>query len=89
MSVLYAMVKWFELPTPALQYFCTLQLARRTWPSLQSYKLTALAKEFEIMYNAHNALDDAETCGKIVLMAAEKFHCNCLEDLLRITKMEI
>jgi DNA polymerase-3 subunit epsilon len=89
MSVLYAMVKWFELPDPTLQYFCTLQLARRTWPSLQAHALTALAKEFEITYKAHNALDDAETCGKIVLMAAEKFHCNGLEDLLNITKTVI
>jgi DNA polymerase-3 subunit epsilon len=64
-------------------------LARRTWPLLKSHALTVLAKEFDIVYKAHNALDDAETCGKIVLMAAEKFHCNSLEDLLKITKTVI
>ena len=34
--------------------------------------MTALAKHFDIIYQAHHALDDAMTCGKLVLMAGEK-----------------
>ena len=73
MGVLKAVLEWYELPKPALSYFCTCSLARRTWSGLDSYSLTNLAQEFGIVYNAHNALDDAMTCGKLVQMATEKF----------------
>jgi len=73
MGVLRAMLKWYEIPIPELPYFCTCALARHTWPGLESYSLTTLAEHFGIEYNAHNALADADTCGKLVQMAAEKF----------------
>ena len=73
MGVLEAVLEWYELEIPALQYFCTCSLARRTWAGLASYSLGALAVHFGIVYEAHNALDDALTCGKIALMSAEKF----------------
>ena len=73
MSVLSAVLEWYELPVPKLPFFCTCSLARSTWPGLESYALTALAKQFGIVYSAHNALDDAMTCGRLVQMSAEKF----------------
>jgi len=73
MSVLKAVLEKYELPIPKLSYFCTCDLARRTWPEFKSHSLTNLAKEFGIEYAAHNALADAETCGKLVQMSAEKF----------------
>jgi DNA polymerase-3 subunit epsilon len=57
-------------------------LARRTWPELESHALTALAENFGIVYKAHNALDDALTCGKIALLSAEKFGSSHLDELL-------
>ena len=86
MGVLFATIEWYDLPFHELRYFCSLQIARRTWPSLKSHALTALAREFGIGYNAHNALDDAETCGKIILLAAEKLHCTSLKKLLRAAR---
>jgi len=86
MGVLLAIIEWYNLPSHELRYFCSLKIARRTWPSLRSHALTALAREFGIEYNAHNALDDAETCGKIILLAAEKWHCTSLEKLLRAAR---
>jgi len=65
-------LQWYDLEKPKLPNFCTCNLSRRVWPGLPSYALTALAKKFGIVYNAHNALDDAYTCGKLVLMAGEK-----------------
>jgi len=73
MRVLNAVLEWYELPVPKLPYFCTLNLARHAWPKLESHALAELAKNFGIIYNAHNALDDALTCGKLVQMAAERF----------------
>jgi DNA polymerase-3 subunit epsilon len=73
MKVLRGVLEWYELPIPKLQYFCTLKLATYVWPKLKSHALTALAKKFKITYNAHNALDDAMACGKLVQMASEEF----------------
>ena len=92
MGVLKAVLQWYELPIPELPYFCTCSLARRSWPELKSHGLTALAKHFGIVYKAHNALDDAMTCGKLVLMAGEKFgKKNSVKGLLKAagTRMKV
>jgi DNA polymerase-3 subunit epsilon len=81
-SVLRAVLEWYELPIPSLNYFCTQSLARRAWPEYESHALTALAEQFGIVYNAHNALDDAMTCGKLVQMAAEKYGSKNITKLL-------
>jgi DNA polymerase-3 subunit epsilon len=64
-------------------------LAYHTWPDLKSYSLGALAGKFNITYKAHNALEDAMSCGKLVQMAAEKYsaqseygNVNSIEQLL-------
>jgi DNA polymerase-3 subunit epsilon len=82
MSVLWAVLEWYELDILPLSYFCTQSLSRRTWPGLESYALTALAEKFGFTYNAHNALDDALTCGKLVKMSAKKFKCANIAKLL-------
>jgi DNA polymerase-3 subunit epsilon len=64
-------------------------LARHTWPGLESYSLTALAEHFGIVYNAHNALDDARTCGKLVLKSAEKYNGVNIKELLSAAEMEM
>jgi DNA polymerase-3 subunit epsilon len=89
MGVLRAVLEWYKLAIPKLPYFCTLALARQTWPGLQSYSLSVLAEKFGIVYNAHNALDDAMTCGKLVQMSAEKFGCTGIAGLLNAAGMEM
>ena len=89
MSVLWAVLEWYGLEIPALPYFCTCSLARRTWPDLESYALTALAENFGIIYDAHNALDDARTCGKLVLLSAEKFGSTNISHLLAAAGIEM
>ena len=89
MGVLCTVIEWYELETPELPYFCTCSLARRTWPKLESHALTALAENFGIIYNAHNALDDAMTCGKLVLMSAEEFGSANVAQLLNAAGVEM
>jgi DNA polymerase-3 subunit epsilon len=89
MGVLWAVLEWYELEIPKLRYFCTCSLARRTWPELESYALTDLAAHFGIVYNAHNALDDAMTCGKLVLMSAKKFGGGNVAELLKAAGSEM
>jgi DNA polymerase-3 subunit epsilon len=46
-----------------------------------------LGETFGIVYNAHNALDDAKTCGDITLLAAEKLGSKTLKELLEKTRI--
>ena len=82
MGVLAAVLRWYKLQVPEFHYFCTCSLSRKTWLGLKSYALTALAANFGIIYDAHNALDDAKTCGKLVIMSANKYKCNNVNQLL-------
>jgi DNA polymerase III subunit epsilon len=90
MKVLKAVLERYELCVPELPYFCTLNLARLAWPKLESHALVELAENFGIVYNAHNALDDALTCGKLVQMAAEKLKQEkSIEEFLEYMGVEI
>jgi DNA polymerase-3 subunit epsilon len=86
-GVLKAALAWYKLPIPPLNYFCTLILARRTWPDLESHALTSLGETFGITYNAHNALDDAKTCGDIACLAAKEHGADTLGNLLAAAEM--
>jgi DNA polymerase-3 subunit epsilon len=72
MRVLRAALEYYCLPVPAISYFCTCWLSKKAWPAFPSHSLANLAEQFGIVYEAHNALADAETCGKLVQLAAEK-----------------
>jgi len=85
MGVLKAVLEWYDLPVPQIPYFCTCKMSRKTWRNFKSHALTALAKNFNIIYEAHNALDDAMTCGKLVIMSAEKHGVSSVEELLKVT----
>jgi len=89
MDVLKTVLKWYNLPIPKLSFFCTCNLSRRTWPELRSHALTALANNFKIIYNAHNALEDALTCGKLVQMSAKKYGSANLAELLSAVGLEM
>ena len=79
MGVIRACCDYFGMPLPNADYACTLQIARKAWTELESHRLTFLAEQFGIVYDAHNALDDARTCGKIFAMAAKELGCNIEE----------
>jgi DNA polymerase-3 subunit epsilon len=89
MGVLKAALAWHGLPVPPLRYFCTLKLARAAWPELRSHALAKLGRHFNINYNAHNALEDAQTCGVIAHKAAKKYACAHLEALLGAANMKM
>jgi DNA polymerase-3 subunit epsilon len=89
MGVLRAALEWYELPIPPLKYFCSLKLARAAWPELKSHALTSLGEYFGITYDAHNALEDAQTCGAIVRRAVERYACSHVGELLGAVQMEM
>lgn len=44
-------------------YLCTLQLSRKLWPDEPSHKLTSLSSKNNLVYKAHDALEDSYACG--------------------------
>jgi DNA polymerase-3 subunit epsilon len=89
MSVLSAVTAWYKLSLPRLEYFCTLALSRAAWPKLESHALTYLGETFGIVYEAHNALEDAQTCGDIACLAAAKYCTKTLKELLGVAGINI
>ncbi len=71
MNVIRSCMDYYGMPVPRLCYFDSLKVAQRTWLELDCHRLTYLGEKFLIQYNAHNALDDSRTCGKIVRLAAK------------------
>lgn len=75
--------EYFGMDTPNLKYFDSLIIAKKTWPELDSHRLTALGEYFNIDYLAHDALEDSRTCGQIINNAAEKWEVNSIAELLK------
>ena len=88
MGVIRGCCEYFDMPLPKIRYFDSLALARHVWKDLERHKLTFLAEHFGITYNAHEALDDARTCGKIVALAAEKVGCDSVDTLIKAAKIK-
>ena len=79
-NVLCGTLNYYKIPVPHLKYFDSLILSRKIWPDLVSHKLTSLGSHFGIEYDAHNALADADTCAKIIMLALnELFKANKLK----------
>ncbi|MCR4676854.1 MAG: 3'-5' exonuclease [Sphaerochaetaceae bacterium] len=80
MKVLKSLLEYYNCPVPHNRYLCTLQVSRRIWPQYKSHRLTALSNIFDLPYQAHNALDDASNCGKILCLACRD-HFETMIDL--------
>lgn len=80
---------YYGIEVPKLEYFDSLIVARKTWPDLESHRLTALGEYFKIEYIAHDALEDSRTCGQIIKFAADKWGVNSIEELLKSCKTEL
>ena len=87
MGVLRGCFNYYGMSVPNIEYKCTLNISRRVWKDFKCHKLTYLAEQFGIEYDAHNALDDARTCGKIYALAAEKLECN-LDEIYKKTELK-
>jgi DNA polymerase-3 subunit epsilon len=83
MNVIRKCCDYYGMEIPNIKYFDSLRIAQKTWPDFESHKLPYLADQFGIVYDAHNALDDSVTCGKIVTLAAEKQNTTSIPELLK------
>lgn len=82
MNVIRQCCGYYGMEVPLIRYFDSLAVARRTWPELENHRLTSLGEYFGIVYNAHDALEDSRTCGRLVALAAEKWNVTDVDGLL-------
>ena len=82
MPVIKDCCNYFGMDLPSLSYIDSLLIARKTWPELESHRLTDLGKFFGIEYKAHDALEDSRTCGQLIKLAADKWNVSNIEEIL-------
>ncbi len=72
MSVMREALNHYRIIPPEADYLCSVRLARRTWPEMESHRLNVLCQRFGITFRHHRAGDDAEACARIMLQVAKE-----------------
>lgn len=80
-GVLRACLQRYALTIPDMLFTCTRDIARQAWPREPGYGLRAVADRLGIHFQHHDALEDAECCAKVLLMAAGEHSSEHLDDL--------
>lgn len=88
-SVLRSVLKEYGLEAPLFNHFCTVSMARRVWPYCENYKLSTLARRFEINFAHHHALHDARVCASLALLAKAEVKAQNLEQFIAKLGMKI
>lgn len=82
MTVLHESIKYIHCDTPAMTYFCSLQLARRT-VSNSRYGLNHMMKFYNLDFHGHHdALNDAKACAMITFRLLK--HYDNLQAMLNV-----
>ncbi len=81
-GVLRATLDHYRIVWPELDYTCTVKIARKVWPTLANHKLNTLGAFLNVSFKHHDALEDALTCAKVALAAAEVRGSGSMEELL-------
>ncbi|MFB6469290.1 3'-5' exonuclease [Cytobacillus sp. Hz8] len=81
LSVLRGVLDEYNIPYPTLSYNCSVNIAKKTWPGLSSYKLNVISSYLGITFQHHHALEDAHAAAQIYLKAYELIGATSHEDL--------
>jgi DNA polymerase III subunit epsilon len=89
MGVLRASAEAIQFDLPQMNYFCSLQMARRTY-ALESYRLNAVAYAIgHEEFAHHDALADSDACARIVLHMADRHEVEDVAGLLNATRQQL
>jgi DNA polymerase III subunit epsilon len=89
MGVLRESARLVDAELPALDYACSLMIARKTY-HLESYRLNAVAYAIgHEEFDHHDALADSDACARIIIHAAVRHEVEDLESLAKATRHEI
>jgi DNA polymerase-3 subunit epsilon len=79
--VLSQLLDLYNLKYPDLEFVCTCNIARKTWCQLPRHSLNIVGNYLGYSFNHHNASDDAEMCGKILVEACTYHNCVSIDEL--------
>lgn len=82
----------YDLAIGPIDVQCTRLIAKRSWPSLQSHALAAMADHLAIRFEHHDALEDARAAAIILQEAAKRAqaeHLEALEETLGVQRGRI
>jgi DNA polymerase-3 subunit epsilon len=79
----------FGLPSPAFDYLCTLQAARKVWPDLPGHGLGMLAAHIGHQFRHHNAQDDAEAAGRVLYAMMHDAKASNPRELIQMTDISL
>ncbi len=68
-------------PPTGSELFCSLQLAKRVWPSQTAHGLRRMAALLNLDLDHHDPESDARACGEVVLAAAHRTGAQSLAEL--------
>jgi len=89
MGVLTASAQLIDAQLPALEYACSVMIARKTY-NLESYRLNAVAYAIgHEEFSHHDALADADACARIIIHAADRHGVEDLFELASAAKHKI
>jgi DNA polymerase-3 subunit epsilon len=89
MSVLRQLMDIYDLQYPDLEFVCTCNIARKTWRQLPRHTLNIVGDYLGYSFNHHNALADAEICGKILVEACTYHNCTSIDKLAEKIGMRV
>lgn len=75
-----------DIDAPNLRYGCAYKLTKSLL-TVPSYSLTSIAEGFNIKYQAHNALADAQTTAAVIQCIADTYGAQSFEQLMDIARL--
>jgi DNA polymerase-3 subunit epsilon len=81
LGVMLGCLQAHAIDAPEMHYTCTRMIGRRAWPGRTSYSIKSLAQMLGIHFRHHDALEDAVTCAKIMLAAANEIGVGSLHEM--------
>lgn len=74
---------------PVIEYFDTLELARRLFPGLSHHRLNDVCRHLHIELDHHQAMSDANGCMMIVVQAMNLTGIYDIYELLRVCNVKL
>lgn len=82
MGCLREVLNEYEIEYPSLEYSCTRNIAKKAFPGLISYSLSAVTDYLSIDFKHHHAEQDALACAAIALRACEYHNSKSISELI-------
>lgn len=73
MSVIRNTLDYFQIAYPEMEYLCTANISKKTWPNLGNHKLNTVAAHHKITFDHHHALEDARVAANVFQYAIEQY----------------